>query len=331
MGARARRPRREPRRDLALFRRQLPQQVRADGEQVAAREVEHLRRLAEARAHDLGPVAGLLEVLVDAPDRGDAGVLLARDVLAAARAPVPVVDPPDERRYQRDAGVGAGRGLHEAEQQRQVAVDPLALELLRGADALPGARDLDQHALAPDAGRLVATDEATRPFRGRARVEAQARLDLRRDAAGHALEDLAAEGDEQRVRHRRLAVLACASRLAQRLLHERAVARVLRGLEDQARVGGGVARPIARDGVEIARVGDDDGVARQGLEQVGHRAVLSSDCPRRATSSDAPRRGLCRARGRGCGTRSAGRAAAPSRGRRPPAAAVRGRSRRSRG
>ena len=46
------------------------------------------------------------------------------------------------------AGLGAGHGLGEAEQQGEVAVDAFLLEHLGGLDAFPGGGDLDQDALA---------------------------------------------------------------------------------------------------------------------------------------------------------------------------------------
>ena len=85
----------------------------------------------------------------------DARVFGRRDVLDAALLEIPVVDPADERRDQRDARLGAGDGLGKAEEQRQVAVDALFLEPLGGADAFPGRGDLDQDALAIDAVGLV--------------------------------------------------------------------------------------------------------------------------------------------------------------------------------
>ena len=86
---------------------------------------------AEAGAHHLRAVAELLEVVVDAraptarPGSSSTGISLPRVL------PVLVVDAADERRDERDAGLGAGHGLREAEEQRQVAVDALALELAR--------------------------------------------------------------------------------------------------------------------------------------------------------------------------------------------------------
>ena len=79
---------------------------------------------------------------------------------------------------------------------------PSLLELLGGADAFPGAGDLDQDPLAVDAGLLVQADQPAGLGDGRLGVEAEAGVDLGRDAARDDLEDLAAEVDEQLVHER---------------------------------------------------------------------------------------------------------------------------------
>src|SRR5690606_4290414 len=83
--------------------------------------------------------------------------------------------------------------LREAEEQREITVNALFLEPLGGANALPRAADLDQHALAIDARALVKLDELPRLVDRPLDVEAVARVDLRRDAAGDELQDLGAE------------------------------------------------------------------------------------------------------------------------------------------
>ena len=110
--------------------------------------------VAERGAHHHGLDAVRLVVGVDAPHRQHAGIGLAR-VGPAAGLDVPVEDAADEGRDQERAGVGGGRRLDEREQQREVAVDALALQHLGGADALPGRGELDQDALAADAARRV--------------------------------------------------------------------------------------------------------------------------------------------------------------------------------
>jgi hypothetical protein len=102
----------------------------------------------------------------------------------------------DERRDQGDARLSARDGLTEAEEEREVAVDALALELARGLDALPRRGDLDQHALLLDADALVERDERLGLGDRAGLVEGEARVDLGRDAAGDDLEDLRAEVHE---------------------------------------------------------------------------------------------------------------------------------------
>ena len=84
-------------------------------------------------------------------DGDDAGIVGALVVLAGVFL-VPVEDAADEGRDERDAGLGCGDGLVQAEEQRQVAVDAFLLQHFGGADALPGGGDLDEDAVAADAG-----------------------------------------------------------------------------------------------------------------------------------------------------------------------------------
>ena len=109
-----------------------------------------LADVAEARAHHHGLVAEFLEVVVDARHRLHAGIVGAVVVLAGVFL-VPVENAAHEGRDERDAGIGRGNGLVQAEEQRQVAVDAFLLQHFGGANALPGGSDLDQHAVAADA------------------------------------------------------------------------------------------------------------------------------------------------------------------------------------
>ena len=72
----------------------------------------------------------------------------------------------------------------------------VALELARGLDALPGRRDLDQHALLLYAERLVESNELLGLGLGALLVEGQTGIDFRRHTSGDDLEDLLAELDE---------------------------------------------------------------------------------------------------------------------------------------
>ena len=168
---------------------QLLQQLGADRQQIAAGELRDLRHPPEAGAHHLGLVAVLLEVVVDARHRLHAGIVVLGN-LGAAFLPVPVVDPADERRDQRHPGFGARHRLREAEEQRQVAVDALAFQLLGGLDALPGAAELDQHPLPVHARGLVEPDQLARLGDGGVGVEAEPRIHFGGHAAGDDLQDL---------------------------------------------------------------------------------------------------------------------------------------------
>jgi hypothetical protein len=88
-----------------------------------------------------------------------AGVLGALEVLAGVFL-VPVEDAADEGRNEGDAGLGRRDGLVQAEEQRQVAVDAFLLQDFGGADALPGGGDLDEDAVAADAGLVVLRNDA---------------------------------------------------------------------------------------------------------------------------------------------------------------------------
>ena len=81
-------------------------------------------------------------------------------------------------------------------------MDPFALQLFGGPDALPGAGDLDQHALAADPGLPVQVDKAAGLGQGAFGVETEPGVDLGGDAAGHDFEDMATEGYEELVHER---------------------------------------------------------------------------------------------------------------------------------
>jgi hypothetical protein len=198
------------------------------------------------------------------PHRRDARIRLAVELDAVA-LPVPVVDPAHERRDQRDAGVGAGDRLREAEQQREVAVDAVALEPLGRADAFPGGCDLDQHPVARDPRRLVQLDDAPAAGDGRVGIERRPRVDLGRYPARHDREDLGTEAHQQPVDQ-------CLQRLAAMprdgLVEQPAVLGLADRLEDQRRIGGRIAGRVRLHRVEVAGVGDHDGHRLQAFERV---------------------------------------------------------------
>ena len=134
-------------------------------------------------------------------------------------------------------------------------MDALALELLGGLDALPGARELDQHAVAHDAGFLVQGDKTSSlldRFRG---VERKPRVHLGRYAARDVLQDLAAEIHEHTV---------------DVAVHKVAKTRVFRRSEKKRRISRCVLRLPARDGLDVAAVRNDKRLFAQGFELRGH-------------------------------------------------------------
>ena len=230
---------------------QLLQQVGADGEQVAAGQFEDLRGVAEARAHHLGLVAELAVVVVDAPDRLHARVFRAH-VVDARRFLVPVVDAADEGRNQLRARFGAGDGLRQREQQGHVAADAFLFQDGGGADAFPGGGDLDQHALAGNAGVRIQGDQVAALGDCTFRVERQAGIDFGRDAAGDDLQDFLAKRDQQAVDDFGIGGIRM---VAHGLFQQRLVFILLHGLQDQRRVRRRVARRVGLNRLEVAGVG----------------------------------------------------------------------------
>ena len=71
-----------------------------------------------------------------------------------------------------------------SEEQGEVAVDAFLLEDFRGADAFPGGGDLDEDALAADAGVIVFRDDLMGLRDGGLGVVGEAGVNLGGDAAG---------------------------------------------------------------------------------------------------------------------------------------------------
>lgn len=134
---------------------ELLQQAGGDGQVIATSKLSDLANVAERSAHNNGVVAELLVVVVDALDGGNTGVLLLGVVLLGVSLE-PVEDTADEGRNEEGTGLGGGNGLHQAEHERQVAVDAVvALQDLGGLDTLPRGGDLNQDTLLGDALLLV--------------------------------------------------------------------------------------------------------------------------------------------------------------------------------
>jgi hypothetical protein len=116
--------------------------------------------VTEGGPHNDRVVSVLLVVVVDLGDTDNTGVGGTVVVAVGLVLLVPVEDPSDEGGDEGDASLGAGNGLGEAEQEREVAVDArLGLELARSLDTLPGGSDLDQDPVLGDADLLVEGNE----------------------------------------------------------------------------------------------------------------------------------------------------------------------------
>jgi hypothetical protein len=252
------------------------EQVRRDGQEVTAGELDDLAGVPEARPHDLGLVVEVLEVIVDGGHRDHARVFLGRVAVAARRLLEPVEDATDERRDERDLGLGAGDGLVETEEEREVAVNALLLEDLGGADALPRRRELDEDPLPPDAQLLVLAHEEPRLGDARVGVERESGVHLGRDAAGNDLQDPRAELDGQPVDGKLHGIVAACplSRLLTGPLEGGVDDVGVLGLLGRRGDEGGVGRRVLGlellDGVQVARIGDDRGHLLQLVEDVLH-------------------------------------------------------------
>jgi hypothetical protein len=139
--------------------------------------------------------------------------------------------------------------------------------------------DLDQHALARHAGRLVQMHQSQGAHDGGTGVERQTRVDLGGHASRYDLEDRAAEAHQQVVDH-----LVHRLPVARRhgLRQQRRVSTLLHRLDDERRIGRRVARREARQLVEVAGIGDDGRVLLELVELVhdwirpqGFSAVLT--------------------------------------------------------
>src|ERR1700733_1331546 len=106
---------------------------------------------------------------------------------------VPVENAAYERGDQGGFGFGGGDGLVDAEEEGHVAVNALFFEDLGRLDALPCGGELDEDAVAGDAGLIVHGDDLTGLRNRLFDVVREAGVDFGGDAAGDDVEDLEAE------------------------------------------------------------------------------------------------------------------------------------------
>lgn len=134
---------------------QLLEEVRGNGEVVAAGELGDLTNGTEGSTHDDGVVAVLLVVVEDLLDGLDTWVLLL-GVLLLGGGLVPVKNTADEGGDEVGTGLSTGDSLDQREHERQVAVDAmLVLELMGSLDTLPGGGKLDEDTVLADTLLLV--------------------------------------------------------------------------------------------------------------------------------------------------------------------------------
>ena len=256
--------------------RQLRQQLRADGQQIAASKRRDLADVAKRRTHDFGLDAMFFVVVKNRLHRLHAGVVRTRLGRLVPRGAggffVPVVNAAHKRRDQLHFGLATGHGLAEREEQRQIAANAFTLEFGRGLDALPGRGDFDQHTLAGNALRLVERHDAPRPGHRGGGVKAQAGIDFGGHAAGNGVQNLGAKAHQQMVHHH-------VQRLAAVRLHgfgqQGGIFGFLHRLQDQRRVGGGVLRLELGQLLEVTGIGHHRGELLEGVELV-HRVFALS-------------------------------------------------------
>ena len=239
-----------------------------DGEEVAACEFGDFADVAEAGAHDFGGVAEFLVVVVDGGDGDDAWVFV-RCVVFFGGGLVPVEDAADEWGDEFDAGVCAGDGLGEGEEEGEIAVDAFLLKSGGGLDAFPCGGDFDEDAIAGDAVLFVHGDELAGLGDGAGGIEREAGVDFSGDAAGDDFEDFLTEEDEDAVDDafdEGVGGEGGTFEFCDGLIDEGAVLRFFRGLEDEGWVGGGVLGEEGAHGFEVTGVCDYGGELLEGFE-----------------------------------------------------------------
>src|SRR5271165_2573294 len=259
--------------------------MRRDGEQVASGELANLADIAEARTHDYRLVAESLEVIVDLGYGLHAGVVGTLVVLTGVFF-VPVEDASDEGRDQRDAGFGAGDGLVNAEEQREITVDAFLFKLLGGTDAFPCGGDLDEDALLRNALIGVKADDVVRHLYSACGVVGQACVDFGGYTAGNNRENLLSEGDGH-VLEGLLGDGLVGGVFTQLLLgflqdavDDGLILRHLRGGGYQGRIGGRILRFHLLNRFDVTGIGNHRGHGAQLLQQsLRHLSSLPLPAP----------------------------------------------------
>ncbi len=139
----------------------LLHQFWADGEEIAAHELEDLANVPKTCAHHFRLVTELLVIHVNFPHRLHPGIFCAR-VIAFVRGLEPIVNAADEWRNELHPRFGGPHRLREREEQRHIALDAFLLQMLGRGNSFPCGSNFDEHALAPDPLFLVKFHQASR-------------------------------------------------------------------------------------------------------------------------------------------------------------------------
>ena len=148
------------------------QQLRADGQQVAARQFQNLPLVPEAGPHDFGFMAERLVVAINLPHGFDTRVVGGRKIPFLFRL-MPVQNPADERGNEPGLRLRASDRLRQREQQRHVAVNGLLLQHLGGANPFPARCNLDKHPLPRNSVLRIKRNEPARLVNQALRVEGE--------------------------------------------------------------------------------------------------------------------------------------------------------------
>ena len=139
------------------------------------------------------------EVGEDPGDGEHAGVFRTGIALATGVLFVPIQDAAHKGGDEGHPGFGTGHGLHQAEQQGEVAVDAFLFQHLRRLDPFPRGGNFDQHPLPAEAGCFIAPNDLTGLADGGLRVVTETGIHLGGHPTGHHLEDFFPEADAQLV------------------------------------------------------------------------------------------------------------------------------------
>src|SRR5471032_99730 len=183
----------------------------------------------------------------------------------------PVVDATHERRNQEHTRISTRRSLSEGEQQGQVGLNAFLFQNLGGTDAFPGGSDLDQYAVAADAGFVVQLDQTVRALQYGVSVERKARVHFSGNAARDHFQNFLTYRNAKTVARQAHIAVAVVNAGVQQLGITGNGGR----FEQQGRVGGSVHGFYASDCFEVAGVGNDGSDLFELFQLGSHGRALS--------------------------------------------------------